>query len=66
MPGGIQGDFERLGETSDHEHRYALAEEFIAALRALWAKPEPVVFEGQHVRLDGALVSPGLQPARRP
>jgi alkanesulfonate monooxygenase len=59
VPGGIQGDFERLGETSDHEHRYARAAEFIAALRALWARPEPVVFEGQHLRLNGALVSPG-------
>ncbi len=59
VPGGIQGDFERLGEASDHEHRYARATEFIAALRALWERPEPVVFEGRHVRLNGALVSPG-------
>jgi alkanesulfonate monooxygenase len=59
VPGGIQGDFERLGETSDHEHRYARAIEFIAALRALWERPEPVVFDGQHIRLNGALVSPG-------
>jgi alkanesulfonate monooxygenase len=59
VPGGIQGDFERLGETSDHEHRYARATEFIAALRALWAQPEPIVFKGQHVKLNGALVSPG-------
>jgi alkanesulfonate monooxygenase len=58
VPGGIAGDFERLGETSDHAFRYARAEEFIAACRALWAKPEPVVFEGQHIRLNGALVSP--------
>src|SRR5439155_933971 len=42
VPGGIQGDFERLGEQSDHAIRYARAEEFIAALRALWEKPEPV------------------------
>src|SRR5712692_9863453 len=46
VPGGIQGDFERLGVTMDHDKRYEQAEEFIAALRALWAKPEPVVFEG--------------------
>jgi alkanesulfonate monooxygenase len=59
VSGGIQGDFERLGETSDHAFRYARAEEFVAALRTLWAQPEPVVFNGQHVRLDGALVSPG-------
>ena len=59
VPGGIQGDFERLGVTMDHDKRYEQAEEFIAALRALWAKPEPVVFEGTTVRLKGAVVSPG-------
>lgn len=59
VPGGIQGDFERLGVTIDHDTRYEQAEEFIAALRALWAKPEPVVFEGRTVRLKGAVVSPG-------
>jgi len=59
VPGGIQGDFERLGEQIDHDRRYDRAEEFIAALRALWAKPEPVVFEGSTVRLLGAMVSPG-------
>ena len=58
VPGGIQGDFERLGETSDHAFRYARAEEFVAALRTLWTKPEPVVFNGQHIHLNGALVSP--------
>ena len=41
VPGGIQGDFERLGEESDHEHRYARAEEFIAACRTLWESPDP-------------------------
>ena len=41
VPGGIQGDFERFGETSDHANRYERAEEFIAALRALWRTPAP-------------------------
>ena len=59
VPGGIQGDFEKLGEESDHAHRYARAEEFIAACRKLWASPKPVVFEGEHIRLNGAVVSPG-------
>src|SRR2546426_8593461 len=58
-PGGIQGEFERLGVTMDHDKRYEQADEFIAALRALWAKPEPVVFEGSTIRLRGAIVSPG-------
>ena len=59
VPGGIRGDFERLGVTMDHDKRYEQAEEFIAALRALWATPEPVVFEGSTIRLKGAVVSPG-------
>jgi alkanesulfonate monooxygenase len=59
VPGGIQGEFERLGVTIDHDKRYEQGEEFIAALRALWARPEPVVFEGRTVRLKGAMVSPG-------
>src|SRR6185503_2517926 len=46
VPGGIQGDFERLGEVSDHDFRYARGEEFIEACRALWRAPEPTYFEG--------------------
>jgi len=66
VPGGIQGDFERLGERVDHDQRYERAEEFIAALRTLWAKPEPVMFEGATIRLKNAVVSPGPvgNPAR--
>lgn len=60
VPGGIQGDFERFGETSDHANRYERAEEFIAALRTLWQKPDPVDFDGQFINLRGALVSPGV------
>ena len=59
VPGGIQGDFERLGEASGHAERYERAEEFIAACRRLWEAPVPVDFEGDHVRLRGAVCSPG-------
>ena len=59
VPGGIQGDFERLGEVSGHADRYERAEEFIAACRKLWEAPMPVSFEGRHIRLNGALCSPG-------
>lgn len=58
VPGGIQGDFERLGEVSDQSTRYSRAEEFIAACRKLWAGPGPIVFEGEHYRLNGAYCSP--------
>ena len=60
VPGGIQGDFERLGVTSSHEQRYTIAGEFIEACQRLWDSPgRPVTFDGQVVKLDGAMVSPG-------
>lgn len=60
VPGGIQGDFERLGVTSSHAQRYILAEEFILACKTLWESPgKPVKFDGDVVKLDGAMVSPG-------
>ena len=59
VPGGIQGDNERMGDASTHGDRYARAEEFIEACRALWDEPEPVDFEGEYVRLKGAICSPG-------
>ena len=58
VPGGIQHDFERLGETSDHRTRYQRAEEFIIACRMLWSEPGPVSFQGDHYRLEGAYCSP--------
>ena len=60
VPGGIQGDFERLGVTSSHAQRYTMADEFIQACKLLWESPgQPVSFNGDVVRLDGAMVSPG-------
>ena len=63
VPGGIQGDFERFGEVSDHATRYARAEEFIAACRRLWSEPGPVTFRGEHYRLEGAYCSPSPEGA---
>ena len=59
VPGGIQGEFEKMGENIDHDTRYERADEFIEAIRKLWASPEPVVYEGDHVRLNGVHCSPG-------
>ena len=39
VPGGIQGDYERLGDASSHGDRYARSDEFIGACRALWQSP---------------------------
>ena len=58
VPGGIQNDFERVGEVSDHATRYERAAEFIAACRALWQQPQPVDYNGQFYRLAGAYCAP--------
>ena len=59
VPGGIKGEFEKMGERIDHDTRYERAEEFIAAIRKLWEKPEPVSFEGKFVTLNDVHCSPG-------
>lgn len=58
VPGGIQNDFERVGEVSDHATRYERAEEFIDACRTLWTQPGPVSYSGRFYRLEGAYCSP--------
>ena len=58
VPGGIQNDFERVGEESTHETRYERAEEFISACRKLWTEPGPVDFDGDYYRLHDAYCAP--------
>lgn len=63
VPGGIQGDMERLGVTSSHDRRYEQAEEFMTACRTLWARPgERVDFSSGEIQLRNAIVSPGVSP----
>ncbi len=62
VPGGIQGDNERLGIGGSHADRYAQADEFIDASSRLWTSGGPLDFEGDYVRLNGAVVSPTPAP----
>ena len=57
VPGGIQGDFERLGVEIDHAGRYEQAEELMRACRALWTG-DLTDFNGTYVTLHGARCSP--------
>jgi alkanesulfonate monooxygenase len=57
VPGGIPGDFERLGVVLDHAGRYAQAEELIEACRALWTGAL-TEFHGTYITLRGARCSP--------
>ena len=58
VPGGIQGDNERLGIGGSHADRYAQADEFIDACAQLWMTGGPLDFRGESVRLNGAIVAP--------
>ncbi|MBM3227020.1 MAG: LLM class flavin-dependent oxidoreductase [Candidatus Tectomicrobia bacterium] len=57
VPGGIQGDFERLGVEIDHAGRYEQAEELMRACRALWTG-ELIDFHGKYITLQGARCAP--------
>jgi alkanesulfonate monooxygenase len=57
VPGGIPGDFERLGVEIDHAGRYAQAEELMQACRAMWTG-ELTNFTGTYITLRGARCSP--------
>jgi alkanesulfonate monooxygenase len=57
VPGGIQGDFERLGVAIDHAGRYAHAEELMQACRTLWTGAL-TDFHGTYIQLHGARCSP--------
>jgi alkanesulfonate monooxygenase len=57
VPGGIPGEFERLGVALDHAGRYAQAEELMQACRALWTG-ELTEFHGTYITLRGARCSP--------
>jgi alkanesulfonate monooxygenase len=57
VPGGIPGDFERLGVALDHAGRYEQAEELMQACRALWTGAL-TDFHGTYITLRGARCSP--------
>ncbi len=62
VPGGIQGDNERLGISGSHADRYAQADEFIDACAQLWESGGPLDFNGASVRLNRAIVAPTPTP----
>ena len=52
-------------KSSEHDDKYARAEEFIAACRLLWSQPGPVSFQGRYYKLENAYCEPrpeGAQP----
>ena len=62
VPGGIQGDNERIGTTLDHDDRYAHANDFIDAVNKLWAADGPINYDGAGFRLRNAMANPSPVP----
>ncbi len=63
VPGGIQGDNERIGLGGSHADRYRLADEYIEACSQLWKSGGPLDYTGEAVRLQQAVVSPTPTPS---
>ena len=58
-------DYEESGMAYDRPGvRIARMAEGLAVMKALWASPEPVTYQGEHYRIDGAIGTP--QPHTRP
>ena len=62
VPGGIQGDNERIGATLSHADRYAHAREFIDAVNKLWDADGPINYDGAGFALRNAISNPSPIP----
>jgi len=51
-------------ELPDHDLRYAMAEECVSAVKALWQEAKGVSHKGRHYRIEGRMRGP--RPAERP
>ena len=62
VPGGIQGDNERIGSTLAHDDRYAHANDFINAVNKLWSADGPINYDGAGFTLRNAMANPSPEP----
>ena len=58
IAGQADEELKAEGVTYDKAARYALMDEEVAIMKALWQASGPVTFEGRFHRLDGASISP--------
>ncbi|GAA2022555.1 LLM class flavin-dependent oxidoreductase [Nocardioides kribbensis] len=61
VTGGEPREQARFGDTAAKEVRYARTEEFLAVVRGTWSQA-PFDFDGDHFRVEGAMVSGGIDP----
>jgi alkanesulfonate monooxygenase len=54
VAGHTPGEQRGYGDFLSHDERYSRTDEFLTICRALWEGSEPVSFEGDHYRVEGA------------
>jgi len=64
IAGQAEEELRAEGVTYSKEDRYALMDEEVTILKALWSAEQPVHFEGRFHRLAGASINP--RPAQQP
>jgi alkanesulfonate monooxygenase len=57
VTGGEPHEQRAYGDYLDKEARYARTAEFLHVVRELWTSNEPVSFDGEHIRLEGAALN---------
>ena len=58
-------EFEMFGfDLAEHDRRYEYLEEWLTVLERLWTEPDEIDFDGQFMKLKGALSRP--QPIQKP
>ncbi|MCB1740614.1 MAG: LLM class flavin-dependent oxidoreductase [Gammaproteobacteria bacterium] len=64
IAGQAEFEIEADGITHGKEQRYALMEEEVSILKALWSADEPLHFDGRFHKLKGAVINP--KPLQQP
>src|SRR5579872_3790681 len=65
--GWNEGEFEMFGVAQrDHEDRYAYAEEWLDAIKAMWSRPEEFDFDGAYIKLKHVRAKPKPYGGTRP
>jgi len=59
VTGYKQSEFEMFGlDTIEHDHRYAMADEFTTIMERLWSEDEELTFDGRFWKTNKAFVAP--------
>lgn len=64
IAGGGHAELAQDGLYADHDERYAVMDETVALMKRVWTERAPVTHEGEHFKVEGAIVRP--RPRQHP